>query len=65
MRAPVETIRPNASLAGILDKLREPHARTLAVTDPQGTLVGLLTRQNLGELMMIKLMRPDWRFRRG
>jgi CBS domain-containing protein len=34
MRAPVETIRPNASLAGILDKLREPQAGALAVTDP-------------------------------
>jgi Zn-dependent protease/CBS domain-containing protein len=65
MRAPVETVRPNASLAGVLDKLREPQAGTLAVTDPEGTLVGLLTRQNLSELMMIKLVRPDWRIHRG
>jgi stage IV sporulation protein FB len=35
------------------------------VIDPEGVLVGLLTRQNLAEIMMIKAMRPDWRFDRG
>jgi Zn-dependent protease/CBS domain-containing protein len=65
MRGPVETVRPNAPLSGVLDRLREPQAGALAVTNYEGTLVGLLTRQNLGEMMMIKLMRPDWRFHRG
>ena len=37
----------------------------LAVTDSEGVLVGLLTRQNLAEMMIIKTMRPDWRFNRG
>jgi len=35
------------------------------VTDSEGVLVGLLTRQNLAEMMIIKTMRPDWRFHRG
>lgn len=65
MRAPVETVRRNAPLAGVVDRLRGPGSQAVAVTDLEGTLVGLLTRHNLGELMMIKLMRPDWRFHRG
>jgi Zn-dependent protease/CBS domain-containing protein len=65
MHAPVETVWPTSPLAGILDKLRGPGGQAVAVTDSEGTLVGLLTRQNLGEMMMIKLVRPDWRFHRG
>jgi Zn-dependent protease/CBS domain-containing protein len=65
MRAPVETVSPNAPLAEVLERLRGPGGQAVAVTDAEGTLVGLLTRQNLGELMVIKLTRPDWRFRSG
>lgn len=65
MRSPVATVRPSASLTGVLDKLRSSPTETLAVTDTEGSLVGLLTPQNLSEMMMIKLVRPDWRFRRG
>jgi len=65
MRAPGETVRPDAPLAKILERLRGPRAQPVAVTDAEGVLVGLLTRQTLAELMMIKLMRPDWRLHRG
>jgi hypothetical protein len=34
------------------------------VTDPDGKLLGLLTRQALAEVMMIRSARPDWRFER-
>jgi stage IV sporulation protein FB len=40
-------------------------AGRMARTDSEGVLVGLLTRQNLAEMMIIKTMRPDWRFHRG
>jgi hypothetical protein len=36
----------------------------LYVTDADGRIVGLLTRQALGEVMMIRAARPDWRFDR-
>ena len=65
MHAPVETVSPDAPLARSLDRLRGPGAQAVAVTDSEGALVGLLTRQNLGEMMIIKLVRPDWRFHRG
>lgn len=38
----------------------------VGVVDPNGRLLGLLTRQSLAEIMMIRDARPDWRFpRRG
>ena len=65
MRAPIETVRSATPLKAVLDRLHGPRAAALAVTDPDGILVGLLTRQNLAEMMIIKSMRPDWRFGRG
>lgn len=65
MRTPIETLRDSTPLEAVLDRLYGSHARALAVTDSEGVLVGLLTRQNLSEMMIIKTMRPDWRFHRG
>jgi len=65
MRAPVETVRRTAPLEAVLDRLHGPQATALAVTDPEGVLIGLLTRQNLAEMMIIKTMQPNWRFDRG
>lgn len=36
----------------------------VGVVDDEGRLLGLLTRQSLAEIMMIREARPDWRFRR-
>jgi Zn-dependent protease/CBS domain-containing protein len=65
MRSPVETIGSATPLEAVVDRLHGPQAVALAVTDSEGVLVGLLTRQNLAEMMIIKTMRPDWRFHRG
>ena len=64
MRAPIETLRAGGALEPALDKLYGEAAQGICVTDADGSLVGLLTRQNLAEMMMIKAMRPDWRFER-
>lgn len=65
MRAPVESVRRSTSLASVLDRLQGRQAPALAVVDADGVLAGLLTRQNLAEMMIIKALRPDWRFGRG
>ena len=62
---PIETVRSATPLKAVLDRLHGPRAAALAVTDPDGILIGLLTRQNLAEMTIIKRMRPDWRFGRG
>lgn len=65
MRTPIETVRRSAPLAAALDAVQGSGAQAVAVTDADGTLVGLLTPHNIGELMMIKQVRPDWRLRRS
>ncbi len=65
MRAPVETLRAATPLEAAIDRFTQQDVSALCVVDRDGVLVGLLTRQNLAEMMMIKSMRPDWRFERS
>lgn len=44
-----------------MNRLRTP---AISVVDQEGALVGLLTMQNVGEMLMIRAARPDWRFHR-
>jgi CBS domain-containing protein len=65
MRAPIETLRATTPLEAAIDRFYQQDVAGLCVVDRDGVLVGLLTRQNLAEMMMIKSMRPDWRFERS
>ena len=65
MRAPIETMRAEAPLDATVDAFLQQAAPAACVVDHDGALVGLLGRQNLAEMMMIKSMRPDWRFERA
>jgi Zn-dependent protease/predicted transcriptional regulator len=64
MRAPIETLRATTPLESVLDRLFGEGAAAICVVDADGVLIGLLTRQNISEMMMIKAMRPDWHFER-
>jgi Zn-dependent protease len=64
MRSGVESVRPAAPVDSVFERLQGPGAAALYVTDADGRIVGLLTRQALGEVMMIRAARPDWRFER-
>jgi CBS domain-containing protein len=65
MRAPIETLRAAAPLDATVDAFLQQAAPAACVVDRDGVLVGVLSRQNLAEMMMIKSMRPDWRFERA
>jgi Zn-dependent protease/predicted transcriptional regulator len=65
MRAPITTLRAEAPLDATVDTFIQQGAPAVCVVDRDGVLVGVLGRQNLAELMMIKSMRPDWRFARA
>jgi Zn-dependent protease/CBS domain-containing protein len=65
MRAPIETLRAAAPLDATVDQFLQQGAPAACVVDRDGVLVGVLGRQNLAEMMMIKSMRPDWRFERA
>ncbi|HTV34138.1 MAG TPA: site-2 protease family protein [Methylocella sp.] len=62
---PLETMRQKAPLDSVIDRLQGPQAAAIGVTDADGVLIGIVTRENLGEMLIIKTLRPDWRFRRS
>jgi Zn-dependent protease/predicted transcriptional regulator len=64
MRSDVQSVRPSTPVESLFERLQDPSAAALYVTDAAGKIVGLLTRQALGEVMMIRAARPDWRFDR-
>ena len=64
MRSGVEAVRPATPVESVFDRLQGPGSAALYVTDADGRIVGLLTRQALGEVMVIRAARPDWRFDR-
>jgi Zn-dependent protease/CBS domain-containing protein len=64
MRSSVDSVRPSTSVDSVLERLHGPNAAALYVTDPDGAIVGLLTRQALAEVILIRSVRPDWRFER-
>ncbi len=64
MRAPVVTVLMSQPLDQALTQLSSSDAQALSAVDHYGHYAGLLTRDNLGEMMMIKAVKPDWRFER-
>ncbi len=54
------TIDPGETMDKAIEKLNESPA--VGVVGQDGVLLGLLTRQSLAEVMLIKAARPDWRF---
>lgn len=59
----VPTINAHAPLDDGMKRLMETRAPALFVLDRAGHLVGLLTSENIGEMVMVREMRPDWRFK--
>jgi Zn-dependent protease len=62
IRGPAGTISSTAPLETAFERVLGPRATALSVIDRDGRLIGLLTRENLVELMMIRSRRPDWPF---
>src|SRR5918995_5339956 len=50
----VPTVPPNLAFQEALDQLRASHLPALPVVDPGGTLVGLLTLDNITDLLLIR-----------
>lgn len=59
-RTEIQTIPSGASLDTALKQLSS--GASLGVVDEEGSLLGLVTRQSIAEVMLIKSARPDWRF---
>jgi Zn-dependent protease/CBS domain-containing protein len=59
MQRDVPTISARAKLDTALRSLMQKGRPVVGVTDPQDRLIGLLTVENLGEMMMVRSARPD------
>jgi CBS domain-containing protein len=55
---------PSEPFDAALARLNQSKAPALFILDADGRLVGLLTPENVGEMMLVRSVRPDWRFRR-
>ena len=58
MQSDIPTVLARASLDSALRLLTEKRKPAVGVVDPDGKLIGLLTLENLGELMMLNGTRP-------
>jgi Zn-dependent protease len=60
----VPSVAARQPLATALATLNRSKAPALLVLEDDGRLVGLITPENIGEMMLVQSVRPDWRFRR-
>jgi stage IV sporulation protein FB len=58
----IQEWQPFDAAVALLNRSKAP---ALLVLNGQRQLVGILTSENIGEMMMVRSARPDWRFRRA
>jgi CBS domain-containing protein len=59
MRKDIPRTHPRKSLQDSLRAMQEAGVPALAVVDDAGRLVGLMTHENLGEMLMVRSARPE------
>lgn len=61
---PVPSVRVYDRLDAGVREMTKSGAPAISVIDAEGRIVGVLTMQNIGEMMMIRSAQPEWRFGR-
>jgi Zn-dependent protease/CBS domain-containing protein len=59
LRKDIPVTHPRKSLQDSLRVMQEASAPAIAVVDDAGKLVGLMTHENLGEMLMVRSARPE------
>lgn len=59
-----QPLRPEMPLPEAFASMRQRGDRAEVVTDAEGRVLGLLTAENVAEMMMVESARPGWRFKR-
>ncbi len=62
VQAPVPSIRVFDRLDDGLREMNRLGAPAICVVDAEGSIVGMLTMQNIAEMMMVRAANPDWKF---
>lgn len=62
--APTPTVRVSDKLDFGVREMNRLGVPAISVVDHDGRIVGMLTMQNIGEMMMIRAAQPEWRFGR-
>lgn len=62
-QSPVPSVRAQDKLDFGLKEMNRIGAPAISVVDAEGRVCGLLTMQNVGEMMMIRAAQPEWTFR--
>ena len=65
LQAPAASVRRRDKLDFALKDMNRIGAPAISVVDEAGVVVGLLTMQNIAEMMMVRAAQPDWKFRRS
>jgi CBS domain-containing protein len=55
----VPAVAPTLSFQEALERLRSSRLPALPVVDPAGALIGLLTSDNIADLLLVQRARPD------
>lgn len=63
VQAPAITLRITDQLENGLREMNKAGSPALCVVDADGRIAGLLTMQNIAEMMMIRSVQPEWKFR--
>lgn len=61
---PAEPLLPRQQLMEAFTRMRGRGVNAEVVMDPGGRVLGVLTAENISEMMMVEAARPGWRFRR-
>jgi Zn-dependent protease len=61
---PTDPVFQDQPLVDAFARMRSAGARAEVVLDAQGQVAGILTHDNIAEMMMVENARPGWRFRR-
>ncbi|MDB5570271.1 MAG: protease [Hyphomicrobiales bacterium] len=65
LQAPAPSVRRADALDFGVREMTRLGAPAISVVDEGGAIVGLLTMQNIAEMMMVRAARPEWTFKRG
>ncbi len=61
-QAPVPSVRISDRLDDGLREMTRAGAPAISVVDADGRIAGMLTMQNIAEMMMVRAANPDWKF---